>query len=253
VIQAFLTGVRLHVKQASRNAFDMSGVLVWPILYASIAYYILGNEQEDALLAATFGAGLMLMWSLVVISSSGALEQQRWQGTLELVVAAPVPLTAVLSPITVGGGLVGVYSIVSTLVWGVVVFDVPFHVEHVLPFMLSIPVCALSFGLLGLIMASTFILYRASFSLGIAVQYPVFIVCGLMFSIAILPGWTRPISYVLAPYWGANAMRQSALGGTPWPDLAMCALLSVVYLAIGAACLAAFEYVARSRGTLRLT
>jgi hypothetical protein len=35
--------------------------------------------------------------------------------------------------------------------------------------------------------------------------------------------------------------------------MGMCLALTVVYLAIGSTCLVAFEYVARARGSLRLT
>ena len=253
MIQAFLTGLRLQVKQASRNAFDLSGVIVWPILYASIAYYLLGHGERRFLLAATFGAGLMLTWSLVVIASSGALEQQRWQGTLELVVAAPVPLAAPIAALTVGGGIVGIYSIGATLTWGAVFFHVPVHIEHPLAFAVSIPLSALAIGMLGLIMASTFVLYRASFHLGIAMQYPVWIVTGLLVPLTLLPQFVRPLSWLLAPTWGARAMKEAALGGSPWPDIGMCLVLSLAYLAIGGTCLVAFEYVARARGSLRLT
>jgi hypothetical protein len=31
------------------------------------------------------------------------------------------------------------------------------------------------------------------------------------------PDWVRPISWVLAPTWGMNAIRESALGGSPLP------------------------------------
>jgi ABC-2 type transport system permease protein len=173
VIAAILTGVRLHMKQASRNPFDLSGVVVWPILYASIAYYLLdAKHSPKLLLSASLGAAVMLMWSLVVIASSGVLEQQRWQGTLELVVAAPRPLNAVIAPICVAGALVGCYGIAATLVWGAVLFDVPVHIEHPLAFAVAIPAGALAVGMLGLIMAATFVLYRAAFHLGIATQYP---------------------------------------------------------------------------------
>jgi ABC-2 type transport system permease protein len=254
VIAAILTGVRLHMKQASRNAFDLSGVIVWPILYASIAYYLLGGKDDPSLLlSASLGASVMLMWSLVVVSSSGALEQQRWQGTLELVVAAPTPLTAVIGPICVAGALVGAYAIGATLLWGALFFDVPVSIEHPLAFALAIPACALAVGMLGLIMAATFVLYRASFHLGIATQYPVWIVTGLLVPLSFLPDFVRPISWVLAPTWGFRAIREAALGGTPWPDMGMCLVLSAVYLVIGGSCLVAFEYVARARGSLRLT
>jgi hypothetical protein len=254
VIPAILTGIRLHMKQASRNPFDLSGVIVWPILYASIAYYLLDAKNDPKLLlSASLGASVMLMWSMVVIASSGALEQQRWQGTLELVVAAPTPLTAVIGPVCVAGALVGCYAIGATLTWGALLFDVPVSIEQPVAFALAIPTAALSIGLLGLIMAATFVLYRAAFHLGIATQYPVWIVTGLLVPLSFLPSFVRPISWVLAPTWGFRALQEAALGGTPWPDMGMCLVLSAVYLAFGTTCLIAFERVARSRGTLRLT
>ena len=254
MIRAFVTGVRLHLKQASRNAFDMSGVIVWPILYATIACYLLDAKHDPRLLlSASLGAAVMLMWSLVVIASSGALEQQRWQGTLELVVAAPTPLTAVIGPICVAGALVGTYAIGATLAWGALLFDVPVKIEQPFAFAVGLLACALSVGMLGLILAATFVLYRASFHLGIATQYPVWIVTGLIVPLSILPSFVRPISWLLAPTWGFRAIQEAALGRTPWPDIGMCLVLSLVYLAIGGSCLVGFEYVARARGSLRLT
>jgi ABC-type polysaccharide/polyol phosphate export permease len=254
VIPAVLTGIRLHMKQASRNPFDLSGVIVWPILYASIAYYLLDAKNDPKLLlSASLGASVMLMWSLVVIASSGALELQRWQGTLELVVAAPTPLAAVIGPICIAGALIGTYAIGATLLWGAVLFDVPVRIEQPLAFALAIPACALAVGMLGLIMAATFVLYRAAFHLGIATQYPVWIVTGLLVPLSFLPSFVRPISWLLAPTWGFRGIQEAALGGTPWPDMGMCLVLSLVYLAIGGTCLVAFEHVARSRGSLRLT
>ena len=50
MIPAILTGIRLHMKQASRNPFDLSGVIVWPILYATIASYLLDARHEPRLL-----------------------------------------------------------------------------------------------------------------------------------------------------------------------------------------------------------
>jgi hypothetical protein len=248
--RAFLSGMWIHVVQFSRNPFDLSGVILWPILYASIAYYLLDARNDPRLLlGASLGAAVMLMWSLVVIGSSNALENQRWLGTLELLVAAPVPFAVVIAPITVASGVVGGYALVATLAWGTLLFHVPFSIDQPVAFAVAVPACMLAIGMLGLVMASTFVLYRAAFSLGIALQYPVWIATGLLVPLSVLP----TIGWFLGPYWGFRAIREAALGPTPWPDIGMCLVVSAAYFAVGATCLRWFVQVARSRGTLKLT
>lgn len=254
MIRAFLSGMRVHLIQFARNPFDISGVVLWPIVYASIAYYLLDAKDDPRLLlSASLGAAVMLMWSLVVIGSAGALEQQRWLGTLELIVGAPVPLAIVMAPISIASGAVGAYALVATLTWGTVLFDVPLSIAEPFAFAVAVPVCVLAIGMLGLVMTATFVLYRAAFHLGIAMQYPVWIATGVLVPLSVLPGFVGSVSWFLAPTWGFRAIQESALGRSPWPDIGMCLVVSAVYLAIATVCLKAFENVARARATLRLT
>jgi ABC-2 type transport system permease protein len=252
--RAFLSGMRIHLIQFTKNAFDISGVLLWPIIYASIAYYLLDAKDDPRLLlSASLGASVMLMWSTVVVGSSAALEQQRWLGTLELLVAAPMPFAIVIAPITVASGAIGAYSLVSTLTWGTLLFDVPLSIEHPLAFAVSVPAAVLAIGMLGLVMAATFVLYRAAFHLGIAMQYPMWIATGLLVPLSVLPDFVGRVAWLLAPYWGFRAIKEAALGGSSWPAIGMCVVVSAAYLAIGTVCLRAFVHVARSRASLRLT
>ncbi|HLX32968.1 MAG TPA: ABC transporter permease [Gaiellaceae bacterium] len=254
MIRAFLGGMRVHVIQFSRNPFDLSGVFLWPILYASIAYYLLrGKDDPKLLLAASLGAAVMLMWSLVVIGSSSALENQRWLGTLELLVAAPAPFAAAICSITVASGFVGAYGFLATIVWGRLLFHVPIAIHDPLAFAVAIPCCVLAIGTLGLVMASTFVLYRAAFSLGIALQYPVWIATGLLVPLSVLPAFVGKIGWFLGPYWGFRAIRDATLGGAPWPQMGMCVALSAAYVVLGSVCLRVFVHVARSTGSLKLT
>ena len=67
------------------------------------------------------------------------------------------------------------------------------------------------------------------------------------------PGWVEKVAWTLPPYWGMNAIRQSAEGGTPLPDALMCGALGLVYLSIG---ILVSDYMlasARRRATLALT
>jgi len=158
-----------------------------------------------------------------------------------------------VAPITVASGFVGAYALVATLAWGSLLFHVPLVIDHPFAFALAVPACVVAIGMLGLVMASTFVLYRAAFSLGIALQYPVWIATGLLVPLSVLPAFVGRIGWFLGPYWGFRAIKEAALGPSPWPDTGMCVVVSTAYFAVGTICLRLFVRVARSRGTLKLT
>jgi ABC-2 type transport system permease protein len=129
---------------------------------------------------------------------------------------------------------------------------VPFEIAHPGWFALALPVSVLSLGLLGLVLAATFVMYRHANALSNLLEYPIWLVTGLLTGLALLPGWTRPLSWVLAPTWGVKALRESAIGGDPSFAILMSAVLGVAYLVLGHFCLQYFELLARKRATLTL-
>lgn len=254
MIRLLLSGLRVHFLQLSRSAAEVVSITVWPIIYATIAYYMFGAESDpDVLLTASLGATVMAIWSSVAFSAGGAIEIQRRLGTLELLVAAPIPFGAVLAPITIATSAIGIYALGATLLWGRLLFGIPLHFEHPVLFALSLPVAIVAIGMLGLILASTLIFYRAALFLGASFEYPVWLVTGLLVPLSVLPGWVAPLSWLLAPTWGMRAIRESTVGGSPLSALAMCVALSACYAGIAAVCLRAFERLARERATLALT
>jgi ABC-2 type transport system permease protein len=254
VIRLLLSGLRVHFLQLSRSAAEVVSITFWPIIYATIAYYMFGaGSDPDVLLTASLGATVMAIWSSVAFSAGGAIEIQRQLGTLELLVAAPIPFGAVLAPITIATSAIGIYALGATLLWGRLLFGIPLHFEHPVLFALSLPVAIVAIGMLGLILASTLVFYRAALFLGYSFEYPVWLVTGLLVPLSVLPGWVAPLSWLLAPTWGMRAIRESTVGGSPLSALAMCIALSACYAAIAAVCLRAFERLARERATLALT
>jgi len=254
VIRLLLSGLRVHFLQLSRSAVEVVSITVWPIIYATVAYYMFGAESDpDVLLTASLGATVMAIWSSVAFSAGGAIEIQRRLGTLELLVAAPIPFGAVLAPITIATSAIGIYALGATLLWGRLLFGISLHFEHPVLFALSLPVAIVAIGMLGLILASTLIFYRAALFLGASFEYPVWLVTGLLVPLSVLPGWVAPLSWLLAPTWGMRAIRESTVGGSPLSALAMCVGLSACYAVIAAVCLRAFERLARERATLALT
>ena len=253
MIRVLVTGVRLQLLQLMRSGFDISAMLVWPVILSSIAFYLLDAKESPRLLfAAALGTAVMMMWAQVVVGAGGALDNQRVFGTLELLVGAPVPLVATIAPIMIASGAFGVYGLLVTIAWGRLLFGIPITIVHPIAFVVAIPASIVAIGLLGLITAATFVLYRSAFALGISMQYPVWLATGLLVPLSVLPAWIGPLSWLLAPSWGFRAMRNAALGGSPWPAIVMCAVVSLAYLVVALVCLEFFERLARGRASLRL-
>jgi ABC-2 type transport system permease protein len=249
VARLVAVGWGLHLKQLSRSAFSVLTSVVQPLIFATLAFYLFRTgERSGTLLYAALGAGLMGIWSSTLFGSGGAIQWQRWQGTLEILVAAPVPFVLAFLPLTLASATTGVYSVAATLLFGV-----PLALAHPLLFVVALPVAVVSLGLLGLLLASTFVLYRHANALSNLLEYPVWLATGLLVPLSLLPQAVLPVSWALAPTWGARAIRAAALGGDPLPGIAMCVALGAVYLALAALFLRHFERLARERATLSLT
>jgi ABC-2 type transport system permease protein len=248
------SGFAMNVKMLTTSGFFLLTSTVQPVIFATIAFYMFeSGGRTGTLLYAALGAGMMGVWSTTLFGSGGMIQWQRWQGTLELGVASPSPLVLVYLPFTLSNAFVGGYSLVATLVWGRLLFGVPLSFEHPFAFLVAVAVTVVSLGLFGLLLASTFVLYRYANALSNLLEYPVWIASGLVFSIALLPVWTRPISWALPPYWGIQSIRHAALGGPVWGPIGMSLALGAVYLAVSTLTLRWFEHLARARATLALT
>jgi ABC-type polysaccharide/polyol phosphate export permease len=254
-VRLVLVGWKFHVKSLTLSWFFLLTTVFLPLLIATIAYYMFkAGHRPGTLFYASLGAGVYGVWSSTLFGSGGAIQWQRWQGTLELMVGAPPPFVAILLPLTVATSTIGIYSVVATLAWGRLFFGMPLDFAHPFQLAVALPTTILSLGMLGLVLASTFVLYRNANAFSNLLEYPVWLATGLLVPLSLLPGWVEPISWVLSPTWGMRAIREAAFGGgNAWPEIGLCAALGLVYLALGALALRHFEVLARSRATLSLT
>jgi ABC-2 type transport system permease protein len=246
-------GWAFHLKSLTISGFFIIVSVISPVIFASVAYLMFrAGARPGSLLFVAIGAGMMGIWSATLFGSGGAIAWQRWQGTLEYCVAVPPPFIWVILPLTIATATIGLYSLTATLVWGWLFFDVPFELAHPAWFFVALPISVLTLGLLGLVLASTFVMYRQANALSNLLEYPIWLVTGLLTGLALLPGWSRPISWALAPTWGVKALREAALGGEPGFAVAMSSVLGLAYLVIGHYCLRYFEKLAREKATLSL-
>lgn len=204
------------------------------------------------------------MWGNTLYSSGFAISFEKWQGTLEQVLAAPSKLMYVIAGRSISNALFGLINTVAVLLIAVFGFEVALGIENPVIFAVSLFLTLLSMSALGLIFASAFVLSRSAQTLTNGLETPLYIISGSMFPIGLLPFWTHPASYILGPTWGVDAIRLAAsskyIDHTFWRgtsvisaialDLAVMFLITLVYVAIATVLFRVVEDKARREGTL---
>lgn len=245
---------RLQLKVLSTSAFEGFLAVLFPLMFATAALLVYRIDGDPAAMQyAGLGAAIMGMWTCQGVVASSLLTRERWAGTLELLVAAPTPLSRILVPITLAMSTIGLYCVVATILWERWVFGIRLEIDSWFLFVLSVLMAAVTLATVGFFLSVTAVRYRTSWALGAALEYPGWILCGFLIPVALLPVWVQPLSWAIPTTWAMAAIRASATGQSPWLDLAICA-------ATGAAYAVAAEYLgrrlvesARRHATLALT
>ena len=237
----------------TRDPFTGAFQVLYPMFFATVAFLMFrAGADAESLLYASLGAAVMGIWSATSTTAGSAMQRERWHGTLEVLVAAPPHFALVLLPVTIAMATIGLYSMIATLIWGRLLFGIDVTLEQPLAFLVAVPATVISVGAAGFLLAVAFVRYRAAWALGNLLEYPVWLIGGFLVPLTLFPDWVRPFSWLLAPTWGMNAIRQAALGGSPWPDAALCLLLGAVYVLGGVLVLGRVLHAARARGALSL-
>jgi ABC-2 type transport system permease protein len=243
----------MHVKMMSRSAFDGFLAILWPLFFATVAFFMFRTGHGASTLGPIgLAAAVMGIWTATSTPASAALQRERWAGTLELLVVAPRHLALILLPITLAASTIGLYCVAGTLIWARVLFGIHITIVHPLLFAAGLTATVVTIGTLGFLMAVCFVGSRRAWAIGSALEYPVWLVCGFLVPVSILPGWVQPISWALGPTWGMRAIREAAYGGRPLGSLLLCLALAAVYLGLGVLMLRRVLDSARRHATLSL-
>ncbi|MGZ8794727.1 MAG: ABC transporter permease [Gaiellaceae bacterium] len=247
-------GWMFQFKQMRRSSFDSFLAILWPLFFATVAFFMFRQGGDpDALIYASLGAAVMGIWTATSVAAGSALQRERWYGTLEILVAAPAHFSLILLPIGLATATIGLYCMATTLLFGRIAFGIELGIQDPFSFALAVLATLLSIGALGFLIAVAFARYRNAWALGAVSEYPVWLVCGFLVPITLLPGWVEPISWLLAPSWGMSAIRAAADGGSPWAEVGMCFLLGAGYVAVGVLITNRVLRAARTRASLSLT
>jgi ABC-2 type transport system permease protein len=243
-------GARLQLSQALQAQL-LLGAVISP-LAASIYILMARHLGRDDLSAYVVIAPILTaVWGTAITSSGEAISEERSRGTLELLIAAPAPVALVIVGRLVATTALSLVSAPLTLALGWLM-GMTLPVRAPLLFLLGASGLLLCTVGLGLILASTFVLARSTRLFQNVIGFPLFILGGAAFPIALLPDAVQPLSAVVALSWAAELMRASV--SRPGQDvtgpLIAIVVLAAAYAVVGGALLKCVLWRVRGAGTL---
>jgi ABC-2 type transport system permease protein len=244
------------LKMTAVDSFVLFGILIQPLIIAVLAIWILTPKDPTQAIFVVIGSGMTGLWSTLLFVGGNSISRERWTGTLESLVAQPTPLAFIVFGKNLASVLQSLLSMLASYALAALFFHMQLRIAQPLPFAISLLLTVFSFVCFGLIIAPVFLLNPAVQQWQNAMEFPVYILAGFLFPIALLPGWTTPLSYLLAPYWAARALHATSNGSATTGDLVLCwgmmGLFGVLYLVFSRFLLRVIVRKARADATLGL-
>jgi ABC-2 type transport system permease protein len=253
-IKALWLTCEMTLRQNVLDGFIIFTVLIQPLIIAVMALWMLRAEGGSAAIFVVVGAGMTGLWSSLLFISGNSINVERWTGTLEMLVGQPTPFPVIAFGKNLAHVMQSLASMVLAYVITAVIFGFRLSVADPPLFLLALAFTVVAFVSFGLIISPIFVMNPGVQGWQNSMEFPVYILSGFLFPIALLPGWTTPLSYVLAPYWAARALHGASGGSAPreeiWFALGMLLVFSVIYILVASFLFRKMLYKARVDATL---
>lgn len=211
-LRTMALAAEMATRYAAADAFIIFAVFIQPLIIAALGLFMLRGRGGNYGIFVVVGSGLTGLWSSLLFISGSAITRERWMGTLEGVVGMPTQLWIIVLGKNIAHVVQSLASMVMAYVLASLLFGYPLTVAQPALFAASVIFIVISLVCFGLVLSPFFVVNADAHHFRNGLEYPIFILCGFLFPIALLPGWTNPLSYVLAPYWAARALHSTALG-----------------------------------------
>ncbi len=178
------------------------------------AYIYLGN------------AFYIYVGSIMTGVSWAVIDDREHYGTLKYIYCSPVPFIVYLLGRGVARFITGSLAVIITLAFGLVVLGLPLHFDQLdAPlFLVSMALGLVSLAMIGVLLGgATLLMARNAGGVGEAVAGAMYLFCGAIFPLSVLPDWMRPVGLAIPVTYWLELIRRSLIGPaavTAFPTLA---------------------------------
>jgi len=227
-----------------------------PFIFTTVTLFLFRHTGGDLLLYAVLGGGVLGMWGNTIQSSSWSIGYDRMNGTLEAIMVTPAPLASVVLGRCLWNSFLGLLNALAVFLVAHFAFGIDVTLRDPAGFALALFLTLLSLSVLGMVFGAFYVVTRASSALFQMLEFPFYVLSGAVYSLAILPEWTRPFSYAIPATWGAEALKIATFAGYDslqlgyWGAMGLLAITTASFLLLSIRLFSYLEKKAKISGTL---
>jgi len=248
-----------------RNFFLSRRYWGWEVAFlvysaaGALSISLIGAQANDPRLILTLMVGAIFWNYLSVVFSwiAETISIERWEGTLEYTMMAPVHRTTHLLGAVAYAMVYGLIHTAAILVAVVLFFpDLSFenaNIGTIAGFML---LGSFSFTGIAMLAAILPLLYvERGAQMTFVLQSVLLLVSGVYYSIDVLPGWMQVISHLSPATYALDGVRKGLIDGVPlsalWGDIWPLLVMGVVFIPFGLWAFGKAERYAKRTGKLK--
>ena len=195
-----------------------------PVTALTLVAIVDAAGRADLGAAAIIAPGLMTMWAMTLFSAGEALDVERQAGTLEPLLATPVPLFGLVLGRVLVTSVVGAVGFAECWLVGWALLRTPVTPAHPVAFAAALLLTVLAMAAWGSVLAPLFLLARSARTFQNTLSFPLYLLGGVLVPVTLYPEWVRPVCRLVFLTWSAELLRDGAgVADAPaaaWPLLA---------------------------------
>ncbi|MGL5592709.1 MAG: ABC transporter permease, partial [Cetobacterium sp.] len=214
-----IINIKMQLKNTfSRDIFKFI-LFIHPIINALIIYMIYKDSSEKSYIEYAFlGTGLLSFWSAILFSSASDIERERNEGTLAIIFISPTNFFLLIFSKLIGNIILGLIPIIISS--GILFILRPIYFSmNIFEFLINFILAILNLTLLSVIFSFSFAISKNTRLLMNNLEYPLYIVSGLVFPIEILPIFLQKIAKMTPLYWINRNFRNIINNSFEYKDL----------------------------------
>jgi ABC-2 type transport system permease protein len=257
--------VRASYAFIERNFFLSRRYWGWEIAFlvysaaGALSISLIGAQQADPRLLLTLLVGAIFWNYLSVVFSwiAETIQIERWEGTLEYTMMAPIRRSTHLLGAVAYAMIFGLIHTAAIIVAVLVFFpDLSFASANVGTIVGFMVLGSFSFVGLAMVVAILPLLFvERGGQMAFTLQSVLLLVSGVYYSIDVLPSWMQVISHLSPATYAIDGVRKGLIDGEPmtqlWGDIWPLLVMGVVFIPFGLWAFGAAERYAKRTGKLK--